>query len=120
MDEGPNIATPPTPRRLRRALRLAGRNALLLIAGLALIGLAGEAWRRSTIPFIRNHAPTVFVPDVGLLRPPHTEFRWTNGVDFWIVSPTPLRLERCRMIPAFASHLLALSLTAMSMAEDTY
>ena len=39
MDEYPNIVTPPSPRNLRRALRLAGWNVLLLIAGLALIDL---------------------------------------------------------------------------------
>ena len=76
------------PRKFRRALRLAGWNALLIIAGLALIGLAGEAWLRSTMPFVASHAPTVFVPDVGMLRRPHTEIRWTNGLDFWTVSRT--------------------------------
>ena len=76
------------PRKLRRALRLAGWNVLLLIAGLALIGLAGEAWRRATVPFASNHRPLVFVPGVGLLRPPTTEIRWTNQFDFWTVSRT--------------------------------
>ena len=78
----------PAPRRLRRALRLAGWNALLLIAGLALIGLAGEAWRRATVPFGSSHRPLVFVPDVGWTLRPDTEVRWTNEIDYWIVSRT--------------------------------
>ena len=87
MNEGPNIATLP-PRRLRRALRLAGWNVLLLVAGLALIGLAGEAWRRATVPFVSKHASLVFVPGVGRMLPPDTEVRWTNDIDFWTVSRT--------------------------------
>ena len=75
-------------RRLRRALRLAGWNVLLLIAGLALIGLAGEAWRRATVPFGSSHRPLVFVPGVGEMLPPDTEVRWTNHLDFWAVSRT--------------------------------
>ena len=76
------------PRKLRRALRLAGWNVLLLIAGLALIGLAGEAWFRATAPFGSKHMPQVFVPDVGMMLPPDTETRWTNHLDFWTVSRT--------------------------------
>ena len=71
-----------------RVLHVAGWNALLLIAGLALIGLAGETRLRLKGPFMTNHQPGVFVPDVGLLRPPRTEIRWTNQVDFWTVSRT--------------------------------
>ena len=37
--------------RIRRALRLAGWNALLLLAGLALIGVAGETYFRLRTPF---------------------------------------------------------------------
>ena len=73
---------------LRRALRLVGWNAVLLVAGLALIGLAGEAWLRSTVPFVSIYWPTVFVPDVGVLLRPDTEVRWTNQLDFWVVSRT--------------------------------
>ena len=74
--------------RIRRALRLAGRNALLLFAGLALIGLAGEAWFRLTTPFTGKHFPGHFVPNVGLLGKPHTEVRWSNDLDYWTVSRT--------------------------------
>ena len=69
-------------------LRLAGWNALLLVAGLALVGLAGEAWLRSTVPFVTVRYPLVFVPGVGAMLPPDTEVRWTNKLDYWTVSRT--------------------------------
>ena len=78
----------PPPRKLRRVLRLAGWNALLLMIGLALIGLAGEVWIRQTVPFATVREPRVFVPGVGLLWPPDTEVRWTNMLDFWTVQRT--------------------------------
>ena len=74
--------------RFRRVLRLAGWNALWLSAGLALVALIGEAWLRSTVPFREAYDPKVFVPDVGLLRPPDTEIRSTNKLDFWTISRT--------------------------------
>ena len=74
--------------KLRRVLRLVGWNAGLLVAGLVLIGLAGEAWLRSTVPFVSRNWPTVFVPGVGILLRPDTEVRWTNRLDFWTVSRT--------------------------------
>ncbi len=86
------ITPPPPPHnsstKLRRVLRVVGWNALLLMTGLALIGLGGEAWVRSTVPFTSVHWPTVFVPGVGVLLRPDTEIRWTNGLDFWTVSRT--------------------------------
>ena len=85
MKEGPDDAG---SRKLRRVLRLIGWNALLLVAGLALIGLAGEAWLRSTAPFRKASSPKVFVPGVGLMLRPDTEFRWTNELDYWTVSRT--------------------------------
>ena len=74
--------------KLCRALRLVGWNAGLLVAGLVLIGLAGEAWLRSTVPFVSRNWPTVFVPGVGILLRPDTEVHWTNRLDFWTVSRT--------------------------------
>ena len=74
--------------RIRRALHLAGRNALLLFAGLALILLTVEAWFRLTTPFTGRHFPKQFVPDVGLLGKPHAEVRWSWDRDSWIVSRT--------------------------------
>ena len=76
------------PSRFRRVLRLAGWNALWLVAGLALVALIGEAYLRSTVPFRKSYLPTVFVPGVGLMRPPDTEIRHTNNLDFWTVSRT--------------------------------
>ena len=69
-----------------RRVRVACWNALLLIAGLALLGLAGEVWLRLKGPFMAVHHEDVFVADVGLLLRPRTEVRWTNRVDFWTVS----------------------------------
>ena len=69
-------------------MRLVGWNAVLLVAGLVLIGLAGEAWLRLTVPFRTGHYSRIFVPGVGMLLRPDTEIRWTNGLDFWTVSRT--------------------------------
>ena len=69
-------------------LRLAGWNALLLMAGLALVALAGEAWLRLTTPFVGLPFPVRFVPDVGIIGTPDTEVRHTNGLDFWTISRT--------------------------------
>ena len=78
----------PPSRKIHRALRMAGWNALLPMAGLALIGLAGEVWLRSTVPFKETCLPMVFVPGAGSLLPPDTEVRRTNQLDFWTVSRT--------------------------------
>ena len=83
-----NFKPDPLVRKLCRVLHPVGWNALLLMAGLALIGLAGEVWLRSTLPFREAYLPTVFVPGVGVLLPPDTEIRWTNKLDFWTVSRT--------------------------------
>ena len=72
----------------RRALHLVGWNTLLLMAVLALIGLAGEAWFRLTTPFTGRHFPKHFVPNVGVVGKPHAEVRWTRNRDFWTVSRT--------------------------------
>ena len=78
--------TPSTSRKLRRALRLAGWPALLLILGLASIAVVAETALRLSKPFMTKHAPTAFVPGVGLLLKPNAEIRDTNGLDFWTVS----------------------------------
>ncbi len=74
--------------RIRWVLRLLGWNALLLFAGVVLIAMAGEAHLRLTMPFMTSSEPLEFVPNVGILRPPNTEIRSTNGLDFWNVSRT--------------------------------
>ena len=94
---------PPIPPRIRRALRLVGWNALFLVAGLALIGVAGETYFRLRTPFVENVHPYVWSPTVGSVLTPNAEVRHTNGLDFWTISRTnilgfpdrePIGLER--------------------------
>ena len=75
-------------RRIHRVLRLLGRSAFLLVVGVALAALAGEAWFRLTVPFMTSTLSAEFVPNVGYVRPPNTEIRATNGLDYWNVSRT--------------------------------
>ena len=74
----PEWDPPPPPDHI--VMRLVGWNAVLLVAGLALVVLTGEAWLRSTVPFRTSHRPTVFVPGVGILLRPDTEVRWTTAM----------------------------------------
>ena len=76
--------------RIRWVLRLLGWNALLLLVGIVLIAMAGEAylWLTKPLQFMTPYNPFEFVPNVGRLRPPNTEIRSTNGLDFWTVSRT--------------------------------
>ena len=77
------------PRRgIRRALRLAGWNALFLVAGLALIGVVGEAYFRLRAPFVESDIPYAWYPTVGGVFAPNAEVRHTNGLDFWTISRT--------------------------------
>ena len=73
-------------RRVRRALRVAGWNAALTAAGLALLAVTGELWLRSTVPFMTSSIPRAFVPGVGIIGRPGAEVRHTNRRDFWQVS----------------------------------
>ena len=73
-------------RRLARALRVAGWNAALILAGLAAIAIAGEAWLRLSAPFHDPAEPLRFVPGVGILFEPHAEIRLTNHLDYWTVT----------------------------------
>ncbi len=80
---------PPQNRKLRRVLRLVGWNALVLVAGLTLVGAVAEVWLRLTMPFFVRDVPTMhFVPGVGLTYEPDVEVHWTNHRDFWTVSRT--------------------------------
>ena len=94
---------PSIPGRIRRALRLAGWNALLLLAGLALIGVVGEMYFRLRAPFLEIDASYTWSPTVGGTFTPNSEVRWTNRLDFWTESRTnslgfvdrePIGLER--------------------------
>ena len=91
------------PGRGRRALRLAGWNALFLLAGLALIGVVGEMYFRLRAPFVETLRPYAWSPNVGATYKPHADVRWTNRLDFWTESRTnglgfvdrePISLER--------------------------
>ena len=79
-----------TPPRIRRLLHLVGWNALLFIAMLVLIAIAGEAYFRliRPWPFMNKVHTFHFVPKVGLIRQPNAEVRHTNFLDFWTVSRT--------------------------------
>ena len=79
---------PSIPGLIRRALRLVGWNALLLLAGVALIGVVGEMYFRLRAPFLENDVPSHFVPEIGKMRKPNAEIRYTNGLDFWTISRT--------------------------------
>ena len=74
--------------KIRRALRLAGWNALFLVAGLALIGVVGEAYFRLRAPFVESDIPYAWYPTVGAIFAPNAEVRHTNGLDFWTISRT--------------------------------
>ena len=77
---------PSIPGHIRRALRLAGWNALLLLAGVALIGVVGEMYFRLRAPFLENDAPSAWFPTIGRIFTPNAEVRWTNRLDFWVES----------------------------------
>ena len=81
----PNSAA---PQKIRRALRLVGWNALFLVAGLALVGVVGEAYFRLRVPFMESDAPYAWSSTVGTIFTPNAEVRWTNDLDFWTISRT--------------------------------
>ena len=62
------------------ALRMAGWNALFIIAGLLLIALVGEAYFRTTKPFIKGWPVSRFVEGVGSIREPSAQ-RFANWKD---------------------------------------
>ncbi len=76
------------PPRLYRVAKLIGWNALLIVVGLALIGIAGEGWLRLTKPHMERSYPNVFVPGVGYMYAPNTAVNWTNYLDFWVTERT--------------------------------
>ena len=84
-------AKPPNstaPQKIRRALRLVGWNALFLVAGLALVGIVGEAYFRLRVPFVESDVPYAWSPTVGDIFTPNAEVRHTNHLDFWTISRT--------------------------------
>ena len=75
----------PPPRNLIRVLRIVGWNLLFILAGLLLVGIAGEAYLRLGFPFSHNLVHWRTVPGVGLLYEPNTESLFTNDLDYWTV-----------------------------------
>ena len=61
---------------------------MILIAGLALVAIAGEVYFRLTVPFMILRMPGYFHPRADLIRKPDAEIRWTHKLDFWTVSRT--------------------------------
>ena len=60
-------------------------NAALVLVGLALVAIAGEACLRAAAPSFESAAPSRFVAGVGVLFEPRAEVRHTNGLDFWTI-----------------------------------
>ena len=60
---------------------MAAWNAALVIAGLLLIALVGEAYFRITRPFIETRIHNRFVGGVGLIREPNAELRYAEWND---------------------------------------
>ena len=71
---------------LQRAIRVAAWNLALLAGGAAALLACGEAWFRATQPFVKKEYREEWVPGVGIHLVPHSEVRWTNRLDFWVVS----------------------------------
>ena len=69
-----------------RAVRVAGWNALLVIAGAGAAAIGAEAYLRLTTPFVHVSHARSFHPQAGRIGVPGAEVRWTNGLDFWTIS----------------------------------
>ena len=69
-----------------RAVRVAGWNALLVIAGAGAAAIGAEAYLRLTTPFAHVSHPRSFHPQAGRIGVPGAEVRWTNRLDFWTIS----------------------------------
>ena len=75
--------------RLRRALRTAAWNLALLAGGAVALLVSGEVWLRATQPFVLHWSrPHEWVPGVGNQFASRSEVRWTNLLDYWVVSRT--------------------------------
>ena len=62
---------------------------MLILFALLLAAAGGaEIYLRLTVPFRDSVGPQRLAPGVGVIRPPHREFRFTNGIDYWAVSRT--------------------------------
>lgn len=89
-----SIFTPPSLQgfleslrpKFRRGWRIAFWNTFLALAALIIVTVACEVYFQLAVPFVRPSYVKRFVPGVGVLYAPHTMFRNTNGVDYWIES----------------------------------
>ncbi len=88
-------APPPFPRVCARIVRTAAFNALLIIAGLAVIAVAGEMYFRVSVPYGFDANPKDFgyhtwkgrfVQNVGNVTAPNQEIRYSNHLDFWTIT----------------------------------
>jgi len=82
------VARAARDRWIRRAARVAAWNFVLLAGATILFAGVGEAWLRATKPFVRSRFSTEWVPGVGDHLEAHSEVRWTNLVDYWVVART--------------------------------
>ena len=86
-DSVPLVA--PSTRNVRRVLRVVGWNLLFILVGLLLVGAVGEVYFRLTIPFARATSVSArFIDGVGNRWMPHSDWRFTNYLDFWAVQHT--------------------------------
>ena len=82
-------ATPPLHYGFRRIFVIIWWNAVLIVGGISLIALSGEAWFRLRAPFTENTiAWNKYLPEVGLMNPSDSEIRYTNKLDYWTVTQT--------------------------------
>ena len=75
-------------------MRIAAFNALLIVAGLALIAAAGEMYFRMSVPYGFIFSPKDFsggnswrfVPNVGMMPEPNSEARYTDHRGYWMIA----------------------------------
>ena len=81
--------TSPLHPGFRRIFVIIWWNGVLIVGGMSLIALSGEAWFRLRAPFTENTiAWNKYLPEVGLINPPDSEIRYTNKLDYWTVTQT--------------------------------
>lgn len=83
----------PPPRVYVLILWVAAFNALLIVAGVTLIAVAGEAYFRLTVPYGFAANPKDFggnkwrfVPNVGRALEPNSEVRYSNHRGYWVIT----------------------------------
>ena len=104
--------------RVRRVLLLIGWNVALIVVGLTLIVVAGEAYFRWKVPFTHVQISTRFDPEMGITGKTNALVYSTNHLDFWTVSRTNRLgyLDR-ELQPAMASMNCHIVMIGDSMVE---